>query len=832
MRAAGQPSLLGLVSSFLGDNNCSTTRSEASQSNAPIETSGVDNEDLEEEMKFQSPCVKIVLFSKDRPWQLQELFRSMCLNDGCVDDDVDIKVSIDLLANITENYQMAYEEVIASVESILESVSNVTLTCHREDPADVSSFQSLFESVLNEDGTPTHWMFVTDDCLLLVSLRELLQTALPAFSSDAKVKCFLSRLHPGITWTQTRSLPSPPPRSFFRYLPRRSTHDVNGVYVYPLQRGDLDWAYPWDLSGGIYSDSFVRKVFQKLQDRDGLSHPNRMEIAGNNAIAPMTKKNFLVSVPTRPMLLILAINRVQSVCQAPLACAGTDAPAFSAEALLSFYHENKRLDTLRYKAIHFNSSHVGDLYVLDDIKENNDMTTDEKHALSVLIPVHTGPPQAAAHAIRSIMMQPIEEYRDNRRESCLRDDIMPISYLSPMQIVIVDDRCTDGSIDAMKEALWTIATEHLVVCMTIKDYRQGDSKTIDGSKPVPDSSIDARIQLCIDIVQSPRPGIAGALNHGLSYCQSDFVARMDADDIAEPGRLRTQVAALRYQLKLAVVGTSVLLVRKETAAVYNTGKDQQANSTCLSTNACPYSLAVEEEHHSTMNVVTSLPPTDAGFASWAMLFSCSIAHPSIVYRKKPVLEAGGYNEDLECAEDYELWLRMTTANCSSLVSIPKIGLWHRKHRSRSHHTSKQHNEAHRASIHAMEVLLGTGSERSNGQRLASAASVLRKPDKALSLQQVNEAADLLTKIEVAFLRHHNDALTAREVALIRKDCDERIGELATLAVQKSLLDPGDVNKSVAWKIWCERCPELTMNRVALLCHNYRGHQHLDTTNVT
>jgi hypothetical protein len=37
-----------------------------------------------------------------------------------------------------------------------------------------------------------------------------------------------------------------------------------------------------------------------------------------------------------------------------------------------------------------------------------------------------------------------------------------------------------------------------------------------------------------------------------------------------------------------------------------------------------------------------------------------------------------------------------------------------------------------------------------------------------------------------------------------------------------LVEPADINDSIAWNLWCERCPDLTMNRVALLFQSYRG----------
>jgi hypothetical protein len=363
--------------------------------------------------------------------------------------------------------------------------------------------------------------------------------------------------------------------------------------------------------------------------------------------------------------------------------------------------------------------------------------------------------------------------------------------------------------------------------VTSKDYRFDRIE----EKAVVDSLIgNEQVVLSIEIVSAPMPGVAAALNHGLSYCESDFVARMDADDIAAPGRLQEQIAALWCRSDVDVVGTSIVLFREAAVSLSESRLDNKEqtvrmNSSRLPASALPYSSDLPTEGNcSTIDVITVLQPTDAGFAAWAVLFSCAIAHPSVLYRRKVVMEFGGYDESYSFAEDYNLWLRLTMHKCTSLVSLPRIGLWHRKHRSRPLRTSNQADEALRASIDSMNVLLKRlPGSKWELKRIASAANILRKPDTASSLHQLNEASDLLIALEAAFLCSHGDALTPRDKALIEKDCDERISELATLAVERSLVSLSEMNDSSAWRVWCERCPELTMNRIALLCHTYRAH---------
>lgn len=66
---------------------------------------------------------------------------------------------------------------------------------------------------------------------------------------------------------------------------------------------------------------------------------------------------------------------------------------------------------------------------------------------------------------------------------------------------------------------------------------------------------DARIRC----VRGEGRGLVAALDLGLSHCRGDLIARMDADDVAHPDRLRLQAELLASDASLGAVGSLVEL---------------------------------------------------------------------------------------------------------------------------------------------------------------------------------------------------------------------------------------------------------------------------------
>ena len=132
---------------------------------------------------------------------------------------------------------------------------------------------------------------------------------------------------------------------------------------------------------------------------------------------------------------------------------------------------------------------------------------------------------------------------------------------------------------------------------------------------------DPRIQH----VRNPkRTSLVDQKNQGLRASRSEFVAYLDADDVAEPDRLHKQIAFLSDNPQVSVLGSQI-------AIMDHTGRSHGYRCFPL-------------DHDS---IVSALPR------------EVPLSHPSIMLRKSALLQAGGYQfRDYPAAEDYDLWSRL------------------------------------------------------------------------------------------------------------------------------------------------------------------------------
>jgi glycosyltransferase involved in cell wall biosynthesis len=153
------------------------------------------------------------------------------------------------------------------------------------------------------------------------------------------------------------------------------------------------------------------------------------------------------------------------------------------------------------------------------------------------------------------------------------------------------------------------------------------------------SSRDARIRL----VSLPHAGITQALNHGLAIATGEFVARMDADDIANPERFARQVEFLDAHPEIALVG-------------------------------CGYALIDEKDRI----LDTEVPAVDDYTIQDRHLRGLTtICHPCAMARSKSLASIGGYDESYPVAQDLDLYLRL--GEIGKLANLPEILMKYRYH---------------------------------------------------------------------------------------------------------------------------------------------------------
>jgi cellulose synthase/poly-beta-1,6-N-acetylglucosamine synthase-like glycosyltransferase len=176
--------------------------------------------------------------------------------------------------------------------------------------------------------------------------------------------------------------------------------------------------------------------------------------------------------------------------------------------------------------------------------------------------------------------------------------------------------------ETLPEALESLA------CQTLADFEivVVDDGSEDGTPEILRSwaARDPRLR----VIGTPHRGIVAALQTGLDECRAPLVARMDADDRSLPGRLEQQLAFMDSHPMVAAAGCLVRAIPpnqvRQGFAIY-----------------LEWQNALVSDEDIRREIFVESP----------------FAHPSVVFRRQAVEQAGGY-QDHGWPEDYDLWLRL------------------------------------------------------------------------------------------------------------------------------------------------------------------------------
>jgi glycosyltransferase involved in cell wall biosynthesis len=129
--------------------------------------------------------------------------------------------------------------------------------------------------------------------------------------------------------------------------------------------------------------------------------------------------------------------------------------------------------------------------------------------------------------------------------------------------------------------------------------------------------------------------LANSLAKLVETAETEFCARIDADDVNYPERLEQQVSFLLKHPKVAIVGTDIEFINE---------------------NGHVYPGAWVQPH-------------DDAEIRWSLRWIASFNHPTVLFRRSVVTAAGNY-ADCVPGEDHDLWLRI--ALIADVANIPQV----------------------------------------------------------------------------------------------------------------------------------------------------------------
>ncbi len=150
-----------------------------------------------------------------------------------------------------------------------------------------------------------------------------------------------------------------------------------------------------------------------------------------------------------------------------------------------------------------------------------------------------------------------------------------------------------------------------------------DDGSTDGSLKIAQSVNDSRVRVISD---GKNKKLAARLNEVTELAQYDYIARMDADDLMSPDRIKIQIDIFKENPNLDVVSTGVFSVKNDLSLVGVRGADF----------------------------------TNIDFDG-LLRKKTGIVHAAVV-AKKDWYKRNKYDESLSIAQDIDLWLRATKNN--------------------------------------------------------------------------------------------------------------------------------------------------------------------------
>jgi hypothetical protein len=207
---------------------------------------------------------------------------------------------------------------------------------------------------------------------------------------------------------------------------------------------------------------------------------------------------------------------------------------------------------------------------------------------------------------------------------------------------------TDNSVSAPKVSILTAcynAEQYLgdaiasVLEQTMDDleFVIVDDASTDGSLRIAHryARMDSRVRV---LSLTTNVGAAGARNVGIQAARGDWVANLDADDIALPRRIEEQLNVVENRNAIVMVGSG-------SVSIDASGREMLEHK-------------YPTTHRNLVRALRSLrafPP-----------------HSSVIYRRDALAQVSGFNSRYPPSEDYDLWLRLSELGELAAVGKPLV----------------------------------------------------------------------------------------------------------------------------------------------------------------
>jgi glycosyltransferase involved in cell wall biosynthesis len=201
----------------------------------------------------------------------------------------------------------------------------------------------------------------------------------------------------------------------------------------------------------------------------------------------------------------------------------------------------------------------------------------------------------------------------------------------PQVSVVLPARDAAATVDAALRSVLLQTLSNIEVC-AIDDRSRDDTR----DRLARWAARDWRVR----VLDGLGAGLEHALNFGLQEARAPVVARMDADDVCHPERFARQLALLRADPSLGVVGCGVRIVRAGGVAQGFRLYEQWLNG-----------LVTPADHAREIFVESPL------------------AHPTAMFFREEARALGGYRT-CPWPEDYDLWLRYHLAG-RGIAKVPE-----------------------------------------------------------------------------------------------------------------------------------------------------------------